>query len=847
MKHFLTILLFFLYITGIAQIPRKQEIRGDINADIVIPGPGQPAISDNKIAGYYQKDGKYGFVYPKGVEQPAIYSKINFGPNGFVIKKGELYGIAGKTGDVIGNIVYDSIGTIYDRAYIVKKKDKYGIISNEGNNILSIKYDKILSANKFVSFVQGKYSPIQMVFNDQEKVFAPKIEYAALYTDLAIIKANGKFGVVNKQLVVPLEYDSIFVSSMETNGTSTRARRNTPRTSPIDRFGDFYHETLLTIQKGNKYGLAESDGTVVYAADNDAVYNQRMYKYYMVKKDNLHGIYFIASRKKTEIEFERVYADGVGYVMATKNRKAGVFDLQGKQIVGFEYDPEFIMQYRVGFRVTKNKKRGILGKNGEILVPLVYDDVDPFYESELGGLVKVKSNEKFGIINLKGEIIIPVEFEWIGEEKGYLKVVTFDKRFGLYEKTGKVIVPAEYKWITDSDTKNSNIIVLKKDDHTYNFLNKNTRQVLLKENVSDYGYIHDQDGLLNPFSATNKYLLFVKGKNGKMGLLNEMTGKLDVPMSYDEIIQRFDGERATFYSVRSGKKYGLIDEKNKPVIPLQYDAIHIDLMHPEENKSSIPAYSVVVAKGNKFGTVNLANQVLIPFKYTTLQRISYTGLYKAKAGSHYQIINSKNETISQGPFDEVANFEVVDKSDYAGSLKQQALTFYKGNMRVIDDKGRFVNSEVAMQPHNGYKTFNELKWALFKALNSQDDILLKDFAAKIAPSQHILFYLKENLLSKKSLSYTDVNSIKEKYFDDLLTFKHRYWNSDSRLRYNGASLTEVTDYTFYDDGLVRNNRSSDHAFGDTGFMEKVLRNSFKINGYWISSYFMLRNFDHFRP
>lgn len=130
-------------------------------------------------------------------------------------------------------------------------------------------------------------------------------------------------------------------------------------------------------------------------------------------------------------------------------------------------------------------------------------------------------------------------------------------------------------------------------------------------------------------------------------------------------------------------------------------------------------------------------------------------------------------------------------------------------------------------------------------VDSQDETLLKDFAAKIAPSEHILFYLKENILSNESLQYTNVNSIRGTYFNNLLKFKLSYWNQNSGHAYNRASLTRVTDYTLYKKDYVTNQRSTDHAFGDTRFMEKVLRNSFKINGYWISSFFMLRNFDRF--
>lgn len=846
MKSILPIILFLFGVNAMAQVPNTsnpRRISGDTQEVLTIEeGNG---TNNEYNAGYYQQDGKYGFVYPENVRQKTVYDIIQFASNNFIIKKDGLYGLADRKGAIIGKIEFDSIGTVsQSNAFIVKKKGKYGSITPDGKTILSLKYDKVLytGSQNPVSFVKTKDGNVSLIFNKDEKTFPQKIEYAEVYANLTILKVNGKFGVVKDETILPFEYDSIYVSVPEGYGSFNKSKKSKKINPFVFEYSKLSKTVrLLTVQKAGKLGLIDSNSTVIYPADNDLINNVEMKRYYTIKKNNLYGIYFMDTGKKTEIEFDRVYADGTGYVMADKNKKGGGFNIKGEQIIPFEYDPEFIAQYGFGLKITKDKKKGFTDKSGKVIIPPMYDDVDSFYENGMDYFIKVKLGDKVGVINLKNESIIPVDFEWIGEENGFFKVVTPDpdRKFGLYSKTGKLIVPAEYSWITNSETQDSKITVLRKEDHSYNFLNQKS-EFIFPENISQYGYVLNQEKLLNPFDVRGKSLLFVKGKNGKYGLLNETTEVLDVPMVYDQIIQRFQSEKNIYFSVRKGKKYGLINAKNQEIIPFQYDFIDVSLIGSNYNDLSDISYSVVVAKGKKIGTVNLKNQVQIPFVYDDLQRISENGLFKAKKGKEYQIINSKNEVVSKGPFDEVANFE----QNNGRGTALQALTFHDNKMKVINEKGKFLSTEVAMTPHQGYTTFDELKEALITALDSPDDTLLKDFSNKIAPSDHLLYFLKDNLFNKKSLAITDVKYIKEKYYNDLLEFKRSRWKNKSNFSYNHSSLTDVADYTLEKEDYVTNARTRDHAFGDTRFMEKVLRNAVKVNGFWISTYFMTRSFEN---
>ena len=832
MKHLFIAGCLFAFSISFAQVPvPREEMRMEISPAERVPdrNPDQ--------AGYYQQDGKYGFVFPDKIRQEAVYDKISSGRNGFIVEQNGLFGIADKKGELIGKLEYDSI-RVLNQNYLIKKKNNYGLLQNDGKSLLSTKYDKILGGNSMITLVQNKKGDVQLIFNKSEKKLPGKVEYANFYLNSAIIKSAGKFGLVTDKVVVPFEYDSI-------------AQNITKNKNPQQKFSqyDFRHLNStpafeMVVEKNGKLGLVSSEGELIYPPESDEIIREKTMGYMLAKKDNLYSIYFTSSKQKTDFEFSQVRTDGYGFVMAVKNNKQGAFNLKGEDIVPFEYDNGGIYQLSgLGLRVTKDRKKGIINKEGKIIIPPIYDEIDTFYQSGFGELLKVKSGEKTGIINLKNEVVVPLEFDWIGAENNYLKVATLgeDRKFGLYNKDGKIIIPAEYQWITDSDTERSKITILQKEEGSYNFLDQNNR-LILPENISEFGYVHDEDLLLNPFSSNGNYLLFVKDKKGKYGLLNEMTEKLSVPMVYDHIIQYFSFDESTYYSVKKNGKFGLINQNNEIIIPIQYDDISLDFVYKKNDKNE---HEIVVAKGKKYGTVNLKNQIRIPFQYDELQRISYSELYKAKTGGKYRIIGANHQFISKDTFDEVANFEPKYENSYDDRPTFQALTFNNGKMRVIDEKGNYHTLPVEMKPHQGFRTFEELKTALIVALDNEDDAALMDFVEKIAPSEHLLYYLKENVFDESSLSYYHpqmLSEIKEKYYNTLLKFKHQAWNQKSGWGYNRSSLTDVTDYTLYQRGIVTNGRNTDHAFGDTKYLEKVLRNALKINGYWISTYFMMRGF-----
>lgn len=796
---------------------------------------------------FYESDGRKTFVI-KNDTKKGTYDNIttsSYG-NNYIVTNKKLYGLANNKGELVSKIKYDSLGSshLFNGSYIVKENGKYGLISSKGEEVIPTKYNKIYSRNENITLLKNNKNQIDIIFNKSKKGLNKKIDQVQLYRNLAIVKVNGKYGLINNDVNLPFEYDSIYNPSKEPDGYNLFSSNNNSVKSTSSVQISNEDIPYLAIKKGSKVGLASKDGMIIYPVEYDDVFNYHYHGYYTVKKDNKYGIFFSKSKSKakTEVEFEQITSQGYGPLYVSKNKKAGIFNLEGIQVIPFEYDVDSFYNYdNAGYRVSKNNKQGIIDKTGKVIIEPVYDKIQPLpYGSS--DFFSVKNGDKYGIVNKENKIIVPIDYEHLIDFNEYFLVNKYNLRFGLYDKTGKLIAENKYETIYNTATPDSKIIFLKEFDESINLLNSK-KELVFQENIVDYGYLLNEEKLYSPEGRNG--IIFVKNKKGKYALFNEISEELKSPFDYDEIIQCTNtGERIIYYSVRKGNKYGLINSDNQIILPIEYDAIDLDLakstLYFDTNKQTSNHsnhFQIVVAKGKKYGTVNLKNEVVIPFKHSYLKRLSYNGFFKTKVGNKFQIIDREGKLVTQELFDEVANFERIH-SEYSDDYVFQGLTFKDGKMRVLDNNGNFVTNEVLMSKHKGFETFDELKWAFIEALDSKDNVLLKEFADKISPSEHLLHYLKVNVFSNTPLD-VNVSFVKEKYYEHLLKFKYNEWNSG----YRRISLY-IDDYSSYSSrtGLVTNSRTEDHGYGNSNFTERLLRSSVKVNGYWISTFFMDRRF-----
>ena len=85
----------------------------------------------------------------------------------------------------------------------------------------------------------------------------------------------------------------------------------------------------------------------------------------------------------------------------------GVIDTQGKTILEAKYDNITYLPNVGDFLVESNKKVGVLSKNGETKIQIIYDSIE-LMDSD-AGLYVVKKDNKYGVLDLQGKTKIFTE------------------------------------------------------------------------------------------------------------------------------------------------------------------------------------------------------------------------------------------------------------------------------------------------------------------------------------------------------------------------------------------------------------------------------------------------------
>ncbi len=485
------------------------------------------------------------------------------------------------------------------------KDGKKGVLSPDGKIILPAKYDQIdLKSRNYwklsLNSKQSMYLPgyFSLPFFDEVNYLDGR------YCD---VKQGSKWGV----------YD---------------AKKETMVINPIYEAIDYCGGCARTsdyvyAKKDGKWGIVAFGGQVLVPFEYDHQHSQMRSDNWVqaFSKKNTPLIINIKSRQEFAVQEHSTIAKGL--LIYVENGKFGAYDQQGKLVIPFIYDridiegsgayQNFPGNYLIA---TKGEFQGVIDINGEVVVPIQYDQV-----TVINNYFVLKKGTKTILADTKLKELISVEDGQItyidGSTEGGIEpypIFRIVKKafFGLYfAKTGKYYEPQFYD--IDVDHKAESKIY----------------DLIIGERQGIKTVFDLEGNVLVPGKYNNYTFLLPLGnkrvqvqKDGKIGIYNLDTQQELIPTIYREYFD-FIGQDQETVVCRSG----------------EYESARIELRLVKDGKLLTEQYYSEIAtidstrfllsdwKSNKYGLYNAVKKTItnIPYNF-----VAYIGSNQVLAVSN---------------------------------------------------------------------------------------------------------------------------------------------------------------------------------------------------------------------
>ena len=341
------------------------------------------------------------------------------------------------------------------------------------------------------------------------------------------------------------------------------------------------------------------------------------------------GEYAIQPRFKTGKNFSN------GLAPIKKDNLWGFIDPSGEWVLAPEYEKANFFNSGIAL-VMKNGIWCYIDKAGNVLKT---PNVDRYYDFQNEGVAIFKQNNAMGLIDTTGTIIVDPQFSKIEKFVNGHAVVGNNNMYGIIDSKGEIIVPLEYDKIGHYHPK-----------------------VIWASKGGNYGLINN--GIFKPIDKVNEIWDFTAGsdltvakRKGKFGFINSQ-GEWVIEAKYKEAKSFNIG----FAPVGDGKKWGIIDETGKLVMPYRFDDI----------KSYGNNGLAAVMIGKQWGFMNRKCAVVIPLKYQITPGLPglvsdsmyasgfFFGAVRVKSKGNWGFLNKKGELIGDRWFQNAEPFTKVN-------------------------------------------------------------------------------------------------------------------------------------------------------------------------------------------
>lgn len=200
----------------------------------------------------------------------------------------------------------------------------------------------------------------------------------------------------------------------------------------------------------------------------------------------------------------------------------GYIDNKGKEVIPCIYD--YAGWFSEGVAVVqKGSGTGVIGKKGEIIVPLEYYSVD---NCEHGVILVQEDWSTYGAFDAKGRQIIPFEYSYLGSPyDGMILAKNEERMYGYFNLKGDLVIDFIYD---DASHFSEGLAVVEMDKKEICIDTKGKEVFRMPSRYSIWGNF--KDGLALTYDNTNDLYGYVNTK-----------GEIAIPCKYADADDFYDG------------------------------------------------------------------------------------------------------------------------------------------------------------------------------------------------------------------------------------------------------------------------------------------------------------------
>ena len=498
----------------------------------------------------------------------------------------------------------------------------------------------------------------------------------------SILRQEGKYGVINNSgdvvinptytnVIIPNPQKAVFICYDENNTTKVLNQNNKQIFSEYAQLQPIrlkniasdlmYEKNLLTYKQDDKIGLINLEGEVIapiYETIEGLPYKEGEL---LVKLDGKYGVINNKGNNLVEPEYDQITVDNytteeegykrAGYIISNTTEdgyRYGYIDIDGNVLL----EPEYTEISRITnikddnniyLIVAQNGQYGLV-KNQEPIIKNEYQSIS--YNSESNTLTLEKT-KRYGVATLDGEVIIPTEFAQIDSTGIYIYATDVDGNVTAYKEDGN---PAEIDsnvYILNTENENYQIKIDNTQGSSYSILNQAGEQIT-KQNYSYINYLYD-----------NYFIVSVTG--GKVGVINDKEEPV-IEIQYDSI-EKVEGTDYILTRLSQNSSTQLYDKNFKQLCEMTNAIVkkednyikiyndtetkYFDLEGNEKQNTDIFPDNQIYAKSKdeKWGFVDKSGNVVVDYIYDKVTDLDSYGYAGIKLDGKWGVVDANGKVI----------------------------------------------------------------------------------------------------------------------------------------------------------------------------------------------------------